>query len=302
MILSEKWRNILLTEKGNHEYKNFYKVVTGNEGRKCNYPARLDTYGKGCAHDCSYCYVKSLLDFRGLWNPQNPSVADTERIKRRIELIQKRRGDGERIVIRLGGMTDCFQPCEKTHRVTYETIKALNKAKIEYLIVTKSALVADDEYITVMDKDLAHIQVTITTLDDELAKTYEHCSSPSERVKAIEKLAEAGFDVCVRLSPFIPQYMDMNGLAKIKCDKILVEFLRVNRWVEEWFDIDCSEYTLKHKGYRHLPLEKKLEYIKTVKGFKEITVCEDEDKAYQYWKHHFNPNRNDCCNLKGYYD
>lgn len=39
------------------EYKSFYKEVTGNEGGKCRYNKRLDTYGCGCAHDCSYCYA-----------------------------------------------------------------------------------------------------------------------------------------------------------------------------------------------------------------------------------------------------
>ena len=50
------------------EFKNFYKEVGGNEGSKCNYNKRLDTYGCGCAHDCKYCYAKSLLSFRNLWN------------------------------------------------------------------------------------------------------------------------------------------------------------------------------------------------------------------------------------------
>ena len=45
------------------ELKSFYKTVGGNEGNKCNYPTRLDTYGCGCMHDCKYCYAKSLLDF-----------------------------------------------------------------------------------------------------------------------------------------------------------------------------------------------------------------------------------------------
>ena len=52
----------------------FYKDVGGNEGNKCHYTTRLDTYGCGCQHDCSYCYAKSLLDFRGLWNPVKPVV------------------------------------------------------------------------------------------------------------------------------------------------------------------------------------------------------------------------------------
>ena len=212
------------------EFKSFFKTVGGNEGNKCHYPTRLDTYGCGCSHDCKYCYAKSLLDFRGLWNPQNPSIADIEKIKRKIAKLPK-----DIPAIRLGGMTDCFQPIEKNHRITYETIKALNENQIPYLIVTKSAMVADDEYIEILNKDLAHIQITITTTDDALSNTYEKASPPSQRIKAIEKLQNLGFDVSVRLSPYIPEYIDLNILNNIKCDKILIEFLRVNTWIKRWF-------------------------------------------------------------------
>lgn len=239
------------------------------------------------------CYAKSLLDFRNLWHPENPSVADIEKIKRKIAKLPK-----DTPAIRLGGMTDCFQPIEKTHRVTYETIKCLNEHRIPYLIVTKSAIVADDEYIEILDKELAHIQITVTTTDDEMSKTYEKASVPSERVKAIEKLHAAGFDVTLRLSPYIPEYVDLDILNNVKCDKILVEFLRVNTWIRKWFDIDYSEYTVKQSGYNHLPLEKKKEYISRITGFKEMTVCEDEDSAYEYFKNNFNHNPDDCCNLR----
>lgn len=87
-------------------------------------------------------------------------------------------------------------------------------------------------------------------------------------------------------------------MAKIKCDKLIVEFLRVNTWIKKWFDIDFSPYTVKHGGYQHLPLSVKKEYIQKIKGFKEISVCEDEDEAYEYWNNTFNPNPNDCCNLR----
>ena len=261
------------------------KTVGGNEGNKCHYPTRLDTYGCGCTHDCKYCYAKSLLDFRNMWNPLNPSVADIEKIKRKIKKLPS-----DTPAIRLGGMTDCFQPIEKIHRVTYETIKALNKQKIPYLIVTKSAIVADDEYIEIMDKKLTHIQITVTTTDDERSKTYEKASLPSERIRAIEKLQALGFDVTLRLSPYIPEYVDLDILNNVKCDKILVEFLRVNSWIEKWFDIDYSEYTVKQNSYKHLPLEKKKEYISKITGFKEISVCEDETEAYEYWKNNFNHN------------
>lgn len=274
------------------EFKSFLKTVGGNEGNKCNYPTRLDTYGCGCSHDCKYCYAKSLLDFRKMWNPMNPSVADIEKIRKKIAKLPKD------MVVRLGGMTDCFQPIEKTHRVTYETIKSLNENKIQYLIVTKSAMVADDEYIEILDKNLAHIQITVTTTNDELSLTYEKASVPSERILAIEKLQSLGFDVQLRLSPYIPEYIDLEILNNVKCDKILIEFLRVNTWIRKWFDIDYSNYTVKQSGYSHLPLENKKELISKISGFKEMTVCEDESVAWEYWKENFNNNKNDCCNLR----
>lgn len=274
------------------EFKSFLKTVGGNEGNKCNYPTRLDTYGCGCSHDCKYCYAKSLLDFRKMWNPMNPSVADIEKIRKKIAKLPKD------MVVRLGGMTDCFQPIEKTHRVTYETIKALNENKIQYLIVTKSAMIADDEYIEILDKNLAHIQITVTTTNDELSLTYEKASVPSERILAIEKLQSLGFDVQLRLSPYIPEYIDLEILNNVKCDKILIEFLRVNTWIRRWFDIDYSNYTVKQSGYSHLPLENKKELISKISGFKEMTVCEDESVAWDYWKENFNNNKNDCCNLR----
>lgn len=275
------------------EFKSFYKEVKGNEGSKCNYNIRLDTYGCGCQHDCSYCYAKSLLSFRNLWDAENPSVADIKKIENKIKKIPKG------TILRLGGMTDCFQPCELNNRVTYETIKLLNKYEIGYLIVTKSDIVARDEYIEIMNKDLAHIQITVTMLDDDKYKElkYEKASLPSKRIEAIKKLQEKGFDIAIRLSPLIPEYMDFEELNKLGIKKAIVEFLRVNHWIKKWFDIDYSKYTLKQSGYEHLPLEYKKELLEKIK-IPTISICEDYTEHYDYWKNNFNPNKEDCCNLR----
>lgn len=275
------------------EFKSFYKEVKGNEGSKCNYNVRLDVYGCGCQHDCKYCYAKSLLSFRNLWDAQNPSVADIKKIENKIKKIPKGR------VIRLGGMTDCFQPIEKKYKNTYETIKLLNEYGVEYLIVTKSSLVADDEYIKIFNKDLCHIQISVTCLDDELYKrlNYEKASLPSERIKAILKLQDNGFDVAIRLSPLIEEYIDFNKLNKLGIEKAQVEFLRVNHWIKKWFDIDYNKYSIKQNGYNHLPLEEKIRILNKI-DIPIISVCEDEDEAYKYWRENYNPNKEDCCNLR----
>lgn len=279
------------------EFKSFFKNVGGNEGDKCKYPARLDMYGCGCSHDCKYCYAKSLLDFRKMWNPEDPSVADINKVKKQIDKIASGKCGPIR-AIRLGGMTDCFQPIETTHKVTYKALEYLKEKRVPYLIVTKSDLVATDEYMAVLDKELAHIQITVTSTDDKLVMTYEKAVAPSRRIAAIEKLQANGFDVALRLSPFIPEFVDLDKLNAVKCDKIQVEFLRVNTWIKKWFDIDYSPYVVKQSGYLHRTLEDKKKLLSGITGFKFVSVCEDESEAYEYWKSNFNPNKDDCCNLR----
>ncbi len=256
------------------------------------YSTRLDTYGCGCSHDCSYCYAKSLLDFRKLWNPQEPKVANLMAIENKLKKIEPG------TILRLGGMTDCMQPCELKYRNTYKTIQLLNKYKIGYLIVTKSSLIAKDEYINILDRDLAYIQISITSTSDEISKKYEKSSVASQRIKAVEKLQKLGFDVQLRLSPFIEEWIDYQKLNEIKCDKIIVEFLRVNTFIKRWLDIDYSKFTLKQSNYYHLPLEEKIRMISNIKNFKEMSICEDVTEHYNFWKEHINYNKNDCCNLK----
>lgn len=273
-------------------FKSFYKTVTGGEGNKCKYPTRLDTYGCGCSHDCGYCYAKSLLDFRGLWNPGDPKVADLAKIERRLDRVP------EGSVLRLGGMTDCFQECEKERRVTLGTMRMMFERGIHALIVTKSDLVASDDYLAVLDKDLAHVQVSVTTTDDGMNPFEEKAPAPSRRIAAIERLHAEGIDVAVRLSPLVPEYIDFDRVNAIKADKAVVEFLRVNSWIKKWLPgVDLSAYTLKEGGYMHLPLDRKLEIVEKVK-LPSVTVCEDVQEHYDHWRDRFNPNRDDCCNLR----
>lgn len=70
------------------EFKNFYRTVGENEGSKCHYPTRLDTYGCGCGHNCVYCYAKSQLSMRNNWFPSAPSIPDIEKIRRKIKTLE----------------------------------------------------------------------------------------------------------------------------------------------------------------------------------------------------------------------
>ena len=214
------------------QFGSFYAEATGGEGERCNYATRLDTYGRGCFHDCAYCYAKSLLDFRGNWNADAPAVASTVDISKALKKVKK----GQ--IIRLGGMTDCFQPLERIYGATRQAIQMLNARGIGYLIVTKSALVADKAYMRIMDPELAHIQISITSTSDEPNFLKERASKPSDRLRAARSLSEVGFDVSLRVSPYIPELVEIGPLKASGVSKCLVEFLRVNGFIARWLEAE----------------------------------------------------------------
>lgn len=279
------------------EYKGFFKTVKGNEGSLCKYPTRLDTYGRGCEHNCSYCYARSLLGFRGMWKPDAPAVADIEKIRRKIDHL----APGS--IIRLGGMTDCFHPIEAQYKVTKAAISMLNRRRVGYLIVTKSHIVATDEYLDLLDPELAHVQISVTNTSDAAAREYERCSLSSKRLDALWRLQSRQIDVALRLSPYVPEFIDAEVINQYCPQKIVVEFLRVNHWIEKWLGgrVDLSRYTLKHGGYRHLELADKAYEIARLEDIipsAEITVCEDVPEHYEFWRENVNWDKEDCCNLR----
>jgi len=278
-------------------FNSYFQSVEGNEGARCHYPTRLDTYGCGCQHNCGYCYARSLLAFRGMWNPAQPAAASPRDI---LRVIATKLHPGD--VVRLGGMTDCFQPMERARKNTLRAIRWLNQRRVHYLIVTKNDLVA--EYIPEMDPALAHIHVSITSTDPAVSRRVEPGAPlPEARIAAVEQLASAGFDVSVRLSPFIPEWLDLGRINAIGCDKALVEFLRVNAWIRKWLGaldppVDLLKHTLFHGGYNHLPLTEKIRLLSAVTGFRELSICEDVPEHWEWWRDHRNANPDDCCNLK----
>lgn len=270
----------------------FYKTVGGAEGDRCYYPTRLDTYGKGYYYNCKYCYAKQLLDFRKLWNPNNPAVPDIKQIRKTINKLKK----GS--VVRLGGMTDCFQPIERIKRNTYKTIYYLNKKKIHYLIVTKSDLIIRPEYLELMDNNLAHIQVSIPTTDNEVLKQTDNAKTFEVRKNVVETLYDEKFDVSVRLAPFLYNTCDYDKINSIQSDKCLVEFLRINNNTKKELKqiVNLKEYPITEGGCKHLTLEKKLQILSNLK-FKRLSVCDDVKEHYEYFLKNVCYNPNDCCDL-----
>ncbi len=202
--------------RGGVVFKSTFKLTEAEDCRSCFHRFELDTYGRGCVHNCAYCYAKAYLHQHKFWNEPMPFPVDIADIRKTLATIfetdrpHKLRGViGRRIPLRIGSMSDSFMWMDKKYRVTYELLKLLKYYRYPYLVFTRSDLVADDEYMAVLDPKLASIQMSISSTNEQLTRLIEPgAPSPKRRLEALQKLQNNGFWTTVRINPLFPIYPD----------------------------------------------------------------------------------------------
>jgi len=174
---------------------------------------------RGCEHGCAYCFARPSHEYLGF----NAGIDFETRIMIKLEAAKLLRAELNKpswkgSLIALSGVTDCYQPAERKFRLTRGLLEVMLEAKQATTIITKNALVARDIDLLapLASESLVHVNVSITTLDAELARTLEpRTSTPAAKLAAIRKLAAAGIPVRVMVAPIIP------GLTDHETPKIL---------------------------------------------------------------------------------
>ncbi|NCU32492.1 MAG: radical SAM protein [Candidatus Moranbacteria bacterium] len=166
----------------------------------CDMPLRFDTY-KGCSHACNYCFVKLKTDISKISNDKSAQSL--------LNFINKRRR-GEVVVkifdydipIHWGGVSDPFQPIEKERKTSLQCLKVFRETKYPFVISTKNALLATDEYLDVL-KD-CNCAVQYSAICSKYDSVEPGASTFLERVEAMKKIASKGIRVIVRAQPLLP--------------------------------------------------------------------------------------------------
>ena len=111
--------------------------------------------------------------------------------------------------------SDPYPPIEKELQLTRKTISLLLVEKRPLLITTKSDIVARD--VDILAGNPVSVMLTITTIDDSLAKILEPgAPPPSARLRAIRVLVENGIPVGVRIDPITPFINDENAIDVVE--------------------------------------------------------------------------------------
>ncbi|HEX3999860.1 MAG TPA: PA0069 family radical SAM protein [Pirellulales bacterium] len=186
-------------------------VVTENDSPDISFRYSLNPY-RGCSHGCSYCYARPGHEYLGF----NAGLDFETRVMVKLEapellrqFLTRPKWTAETIA--MSGVTDCYQPAERQFRITRGCLEVALEARQPIGIITKNALVLRDLDLLgqMASMNLAHVSVSITTLDAELARTMEpRTSTPAARLRAVRELSAAGVPVRVMTAPIIPGLND----------------------------------------------------------------------------------------------
>ena len=71
--------------RGGPTMKTAFRLVNSHTTcQQCLYSFEIDTYGRGCMHECVYCYAKAELTVHGYWNNPIPVPVDLNEIRKNI--------------------------------------------------------------------------------------------------------------------------------------------------------------------------------------------------------------------------
>ncbi len=195
-----------------HYYRDASRTVLAeNDSPDVGFRFSLNPY-RGCLHGCSYCYARPSHEYLGFnagidFETRIMVKDDAPALLRRQLSLPK----WEPQVVALSGNTDCYQPVERKLELTRRCLEVFAEFRNPVGVITKSALVARDADLLaeLARHQAAHVALSITSLDPELARRMEpRASHPSKRLEAITTLADAGVPVAVMIGPVIPGLND----------------------------------------------------------------------------------------------
>jgi DNA repair photolyase len=167
---------------------------------------------RGCEHGCIYCYARPTHETFGLSSGldfETRLFAKTNAATLLRKELSHPRWCRESIM--MSGITDPYQPVESELRITRACLEVFAECRQPVSIITKNAMVLRDlDLLTdLAAHDAAHVSLSITTLDNDLARRMEpRASSPKERLRAVRELSAAGIPVMVMTAPIIPALND----------------------------------------------------------------------------------------------
>lgn len=157
---------------------------------------------RGCTHGCIYC------DARSTCYQMHHAFEDIEVKKNAPELLEKvLRSKRKRCMIGTGAMSDPYLHYEEELRLTRRCLELIDRYGFGLAIQTKSDRILRDLDLlkSINRKAKCVVQITLTTLDDELCRILEPNVCPtSRRIEVLKVMRDEGIPTIVWMTPILP--------------------------------------------------------------------------------------------------
>ncbi|XDB00235.1 PA0069 family radical SAM protein [Sulfitobacter sp. LCG007] len=186
-------------------------VISYNASPDISFDRSLNAY-RGCEHGCVYCFARPSHAYLGL----SPGLDFETRLVARpgaAAVLRKEIAARSYKVapLAMGTNTDPYQPIEAGYAITRACLEVLAEAGHPVSVVTKGTLIERDIDIlsSMAARGLAHVGISVTTLDARLSRLMEpRAPAPARRLATIGRLSSAGIPVRVMAAPMIPAFTD----------------------------------------------------------------------------------------------
>jgi len=186
-------------------------ILSHNDSPDVGFAWSVNPY-RGCFHACAYCYARpshEYLSFGAGTDFERKIVVKKHAARLLREAFDAPKWKGE--LVSFSGITDCYQPLEATYRLTRACLEACTAYRNPAGIITKAPLVERDIDVLQDLARVAHVSISVSVpfWDEAKARAIEpFVTTPSRRVRTIERLARAGLRVGVMVAPIIPGLND----------------------------------------------------------------------------------------------
>ncbi len=194
----------------------YFELATRSILNRCSSSAMPFTWTinpyRGCEFGCRYCYARRTHQYLGIEDPSEFETRIYAKSNIPVLLRHELRKANRRQAITVGTATDVYQPAERRFgrtRAVWQVFAAERGWRLS--VVTKSDLILRDLELlkAVAQANVLHVYLTITTLDEGLARILEPLAPrPALRLAAIETLAAAGLSVGAFPNPILPYLTD----------------------------------------------------------------------------------------------
>jgi DNA repair photolyase len=165
---------------------------------------------RGCTHGCHYCFARRYQTQLEL--NAGDHFASVIFVKTNFVEVLRRELDKPSWTkenIGFGTATDPYQPIEGTYKISRGVLEALRDAATPVGIVTKGPMIVRDKDVL---QDLSRrtdcrVHISIPTVDEDAWEKLEPgVAHPTQRLRAVRELVDAGVDCGVLMAPIVPGF------------------------------------------------------------------------------------------------